>query len=157
MKHIDTTKMIDIQTLKISSPAFDEGQLIPAKYTCDGMNVNPPIDIKNIPAETKSLALVVDDPDAPGQTWVHWLAWNIPVSNQIKENQQPGIEGLNDFHQLKYGGPCPPSGTHRYFFKVYALNTVLLLPVKSTKKQLEKVMNDHIIGYGELIGLYKRS
>lgn len=154
MKHIE--KAIDYKHMEISSIAFKEGDMIPVKYTCDGENINPPLEIKNIPEESKCLALIVDDPDAPVGTWVHWLVWNIPVTHHISENGIHGMEGYNDFQQHHYGGPCPPSGTHRYFFKVYALDALLGLPPRTGKLQLEKEMSTHIIAFGELIGLYKR-
>ena len=119
MKHIE--KAIDYKQLNISSIAFKADEMIPSKYTCDGVNINPPLDIKDIPEKAKCLALIVDDPDAPIGVWVHWVVWNIPVTHHIKENEVHGTEGINDFQQQHYGGPCPPSGTHRYFFKVYAL------------------------------------
>jgi Raf kinase inhibitor-like YbhB/YbcL family protein len=146
----------DYKPLYITSTAFENEKMIPGKYTCDGKNINPPLDITNIPAEAKSLVLVVDDPDAPIGTWVHWIVWNIPITKQLKENDVAGIEGLNDFQQNNYGGPCPPSGTHRYFFKVYALDALLDLPVNTRKPALEKTMNQHIIAFGKLIGLYSR-
>jgi Raf kinase inhibitor-like YbhB/YbcL family protein len=155
MKHID--KAVDYKQIDISSTAFKNGEMIPAKYTCDGINVNPPLDIKDIPEETKCLVLIADDPDAPIGTWVHWIVWNIPVTHHIKENSVHGVEGLNDFQQHRYGGPCPPSGTHRYFFKIYALNALLDLPANTKKVKLEKAMSEHIIGFGELIGLYVRN
>jgi Raf kinase inhibitor-like YbhB/YbcL family protein len=154
MRHFE--KAIDYKLLKISSTAFDDGGNIPEKYTCDGENINPPLDIKNIPEETICLALIVDDPDAPIGTWVHWITWNIPVTHHIKENEVHGTEGINDFQQYHYGGPCPPAGTHRYFFKVYALDSLLDLPPDTKKLQLEKAMSEHIIAFGELTGLYKR-
>lgn len=147
------TKM---KTLEVASSAFGHEGFIPSRYTCDGRNINPSILVKNIPPETKSLALILDDPDAPLRTWVHWLVWNIQPSRQIKENSAPGVEGNNDFGMNHYGGPCPPSGTHRYFFKVYALDDVLELTGTVTKDKLEKAMSSHIIGFGELVGLYKR-
>lgn len=155
MKHIE--KAVDYKQLDISSSAFSAQGMIPAKYTCDGENVNPPLDIEHIPEEAKCLALIVDDPDAPVNTWVHWLVWNIPVTHHIKENKVHGTEGLNDFQQQHYSGPCPPSGTHRYFFKVYALDALLDLPANTKKAELEKAMSLHIIGFGELIGLYTRN
>lgn len=155
--HTEATRAIDYKQLKVSSKAFQIEELIPLKYTCDGSNINPPLDIEHIPEEAKSLVLIVDDPDAPINTWVHWIIWNIPVTHHIKENQVHGIEGINDFQQHHYGGPCPPSGTHRYFFKVYALDELLNLPTTTNKFQLEKAMSDHIIAFGELIGLYKRT
>jgi Raf kinase inhibitor-like YbhB/YbcL family protein len=153
MMHIE--KAIDYKLLDISSTAFKAGEMIPEKYTCDGINVNPPLDIKNIPVQARCLALIVDDPDAPHETWVHWVVWNIPVTHHIKENEIHGIEGLNDFKQHHYGGPCPPSGTHRYFFKVYALDALLELPAGTNKLQLEKAISEHIIAFGDLVGLYK--
>ena len=146
-------------TIKISSAVFRHNELIPAKYTCDGSDVNPPLLIENVPPTAKSLALIVDDPDAPAGTWVHWVVWNIsPSTGAIMENTVPsGAEqGLNDFRKRSYGGPCPPSGTHRYFFKIYALDTTLTLGSNTTKAVLEKTMKGHVVAQGELIGLYKR-
>ena len=142
--------------LKVSSPAFGPMEFIPPKYTCDGANINPPLEIAGIPEETASLALVVDDPDAPRGTWDHWIVWNIPPQPRIGENTVPGTEGLNDFRQHHYGGPCPPSGVHRYFFKIYALDTMLTLPVNARKSDLEKAMEDHVLAKGELVGKYQR-
>ncbi|HEX5168245.1 MAG TPA: YbhB/YbcL family Raf kinase inhibitor-like protein, partial [Cyclobacteriaceae bacterium] len=142
--------------LKISSPAFRSGEFIPGKFTCQGQDVNPPIQIEGIPQETKSLALIVDDPDAPGGTWVHWVVWNIPMIESISENSVPGEEGWNDFRRTGWGGPCPPSGAHRYFFKVFALDTTLKLPTTTTKRQLEDAMKGHVLAKGELIGKYKK-
>lgn len=156
MKNEEATKAIGYKRLKVSSTAFADNGAIPAKYTCEGLNINPPLDIEQIPEEAKCLVLIVDDPDAPAKTWVHWIAWNIPVTHHIKENHVPGTEGLNDSDRQKYDGPCPPSGTHRYFFKVYALNDLLELPATADKAALEKAMSEHIIGFGEIIGLYKR-
>lgn len=154
MKHIE--KAVDYRQLKISSSAFRYGEMIPVKYTCDGLNISPPIDIADIPEDTKCLALIMDDPDAPIGTWVHWVVWNIPVTHHIKENEVHGITGFNDFQEHRYGGPCPPSGTHRYFFKIYALNELLGLKADTNKIQLEKAMSEYIIGFGELVGLYTR-
>lgn len=145
-----------MKELKITSPAFANKGLIPAKYTCDGEDVNPPLSIEGISEGTQSLALIVDDPDAPMGTWDHWTLWNILPLEKIEENNAPGVEGLNDFNKHSYGGPCPPSGTHRYFFKVYALDTKLNLKPNSRKKDLEKAMKEHILARGEIIGLYKR-
>jgi Raf kinase inhibitor-like YbhB/YbcL family protein len=146
-----------MKTLSVSSPVFENNKLIPAKYTCDGNDVNPPLTIEGTPAETKSLVLIVDDPDAPSGTWDHWVVWNIPPINRIEENSVPGTEGLNTYHQHSYGGPCPPWGTHRYFFKVYALDTLLDLSPNSSKKDVEKAVQGHVLAKGELIGLYRRS
>jgi Raf kinase inhibitor-like YbhB/YbcL family protein len=154
--HNEATRAIDYKQLKVSSNAFTHKGVIPIKYTCDGENINPPLDLKDIPKKAKCLALIVDGPDAPIATWVHWIVWNIPVTHHIKENEIHGIEGINDFQQHHYGGPCPPLGTHRYFFKVYALDALLDLPASTTKLQLERMMSEHIIGFGELVALYKR-
>ena len=147
---------VKYDTMLISSPAFEHQSNIPSQYTCDGRNINPPLVIEQIPEEAKSLVLVVDDPDAVGGMWVHWVVWNIPITLSIKENSVPGTEGVNDFKRKHYGGPCPPSGTHRYFFKVYALDAVLDLPAYTDKKALEQAMQPHIIAFGEIIGLYER-
>jgi len=154
--HTEGTRAIDYKPLKVSSPAFGHEKYIPAKYTCDGVNISPPLTIEHVPEKAACLVLILDDPDARAETWVHWLIWNIPLTHHLKENAVHGIEGMNDFKQHQYGGPCPPSGTHRYFFKVYSLDTLLDLPVHTTKVQLEKAMSGHIIAFGELIGLYKR-
>lgn len=154
MKYME--KAVDYKQLDVSSPAFKRNEMIPATYTCDGENISPPLDIKNIPDETKCLVLIVEDPDAPSGTWVHWLVWNIPVTHHIRENEVHGMQGINDFLQNQYGGPCPPSGTHHYFFKIYALNALLDLPAKTRKTQVEKAMSENIIGFGQLVGLYKK-
>ena len=144
----------------ISSPAFSNNSPIPKKFTCQGEDSNPALIIENIPAGTKSLALIVDDPDAPMGTWVHWVVFNIHPDNlsryEIKEKTVPGIQGINDFQQLNYGGPCPPSGTHRYFFKIYALDNDLNLKAGSGKAAVEKAMPGHVLDKAELIGLYKK-
>lgn len=145
--------------LTVSSPAFENNSFIPEKYTCDGVDVNPPILIDNIPSRTKSLALIVDDPDAPVGIWVHWVLWNIkPETKEIKENTVPkgAQQGMNDFRKHNYGGPCPPSGTHRYFFKLYALDNILKLSPDAKKADVENAMKGHIIEQAEVIGLYKR-
>ena len=149
-----------IEGLKISSPAFENGGEIPKKYTCDGANVNPPLKIENVPSNTKSLALVFDDIDAPRGTYVHWILWNIdPSVKEIKENSVPErvVQGVNDFKKLNYGGPCPPRRAHKYVFKIYALDTLLNLNPNLTKKDLEKVMEGHIISWAQLTGLYNRN
>lgn len=142
--------------LTITSPAFKHGKSIPARYTCDGNNINPPLQIAGIPKETASLALIVDDPDAPKGVWVHWLLWNIKPTHEIRENSIPGTEGISDFKQHHWGGPCPPAGVHRYFFKVYALDSLLDLESSSVKSRLEAAMAGHILAQGELVGLYSR-
>ncbi len=153
---MEGTKM---DALKISSPVFQNNGSIPSKYTCDGANVNPPLKIENVPAGTKSLALIVDDPDAPRGIWVHWVVWNIdPKIGEIRENTVPkgSIQGVNDFEKHDYGGPCPPSGTHRYFFKVYALDTLLNFSSDAGKAGLEKAMQGRILAQAQIVGLYKR-
>lgn len=145
--------------MKIESAAFQHNQSIPSKHTCDGQNVNPPLTFSDIPAEAKSLVLINDDPDAPAGTWVHWTVWNIsPTTTQIPENSVPqgAVEGITSFRKPGYGGPCPPSGTHRYFFKLYALDRTLDLDQSATKQELEKAMEGHIVTQTELIGLYNR-
>jgi len=145
--------------LKITSPAFENQGFIPQKYTCDGENINPPLKINNLPSQAKSLVLIVDDPDAPMATWNHWLVWNIPPeTKEIKENSFPqgAVLGKNDFGKLEYGGPCPPSGTHRYFFHLYALDTILQLSKGTNRNELEQAMKNHIMGQGELMGKYQR-
>ena len=143
--------------MKISSPEFEHNGLIPKKFTCQGEDTSPALIIEDIPKETKSLALIVDDPDAPMGMWVHWVVFDIPLINRLEENSIPGKQGRNDFGRNNYGGPCPPSGTHRYFFKIYALDKKLNLTEGITKKELEKAMEGRILGQAELIGLYKKT
>ena len=145
-----------MEKLTITSSVFKNKGVIPAKYTCDGEDVNPPLSVEGVPEGTESLVLIVDDPDAPMGTWDHWVVWDIPPTKKLEENSVPGTEGLNDFGKHSYGGPCPPSGTHRYFFKVYALDTKLDLPSNSRKRNVEKAMEGHILAKGETIGLYSR-
>ena len=145
-----------MEQLSIKSPAFEHGKLIPKKYSCDGQDINPPLTIEGIPKEAKTLVLAVDDPNAPSGTFDHWIVWNIPASaSKIGENTVPGTEGMNGARQQGYMGPCPPSGTHRYFFKVYALDAELSLGASSRKKDVEKAMQGHILAKGELVGLYR--
>jgi len=145
-----------MKELRITSPVFENKGFIPQKYTCDGDNVSPPLKIGGIPEGTQSLVLIVDDPDAPRGTWDHWIVWNIPPVEKIEEDSVPGTEGLNDFNRHSYGGPSPPSGTHRYFFKVYALDTKLVLNPNSRKRDVERAMEGHILAKGEIVGLYRR-
>lgn len=150
--------------MELKSSAFPPGGVIPAKYTCDGSDSSPPVSWADVPAGTQSLALIADDPDAPGGTWVHWVAWNIPPNTSVLQEDVPkrdslsnGMQqGTTDFRSIGYGGPCPPSGTHRYFFKLYALKTTLNLPPSTTKKELEKAMQGHILKQAELMGKYAR-
>ncbi len=146
----------ELTELIITSPVFAHNSSIPAKYTCDGENVNPPLTINGIPEGTRSLVLIVDDPDAPMGTWVHWVVWSLTPKTKIEENMVSENEGLNDFRRQQYGGPCPPHGTHRYFFKVYALDTVLEMSPDSRKKDVEKAMTGHVLAKGEIVGLYRR-
>ncbi len=144
--------------LAVSSPAFSAGQSIPSHYTCEGANVNPPLIVGNLPAETESLALIMEDPDAPSGTFDHWLVWNItPLGEAIKENEIPGVQGKNSFGDRLYGGPCPPDGEHRYFFKMFALNRMLDLREGSTKQQLLRAMQGHVLATGELMGRYTKT
>ena len=148
-----------METLTISSPAFGQNETIPSKFTCDGEDINPALKFDGVPANAKSLALIVDDPDAPRGMWVHWVVWNIdPATREVRISSVPkgGVQGMNDFRKHEYGGPCPPSGTHRYFFKVYALDKTLELGPTSTKTQLETAMKGHILAHAELVGLYAR-
>jgi Raf kinase inhibitor-like YbhB/YbcL family protein len=148
---------IFMKELTIKSPEFHPNSSIPKKYSCDGENINPPITIEDTPKETKSITLIMDDPDAPSGIYNHWVVWNIPPSTiKISEHSVPGTEGLNSAKQIGYTGPCPPSGAHRYFFKIYALDIELDLSVKSSKRDLEKAMQGHVLAKGELIGLYHR-
>ncbi len=141
---------------ELTSPAFKHNEMIPTKFTCQGNDINPELNISNTPAGTKSLALIIDDPDAPMGTWVHWVVFNIPPVQKIKENSIPGIQGYNDFKRVNFGGPCPPSGTHRYFFKLYALDSMLKLSEGATKTDVEGAMKSHILAQTELMGLYKK-
>lgn len=152
--------------MTITSPVFKHKTKTPIKYTCDGENINPPLEFSGIPEETKSLVLIVDDPDAPSKTWVHWVLYNIaPSTTKIEENSIPqeALQGTTDFGSLGYGGPCPPasqrgepSGTHRYFFKLYALDTILDAPSGFTKQQVLEKVRDRVIEETELVGLYNR-
>lgn len=146
------------ENMRISSPAFENRGIIPDKYGCKGDDVSPPLRIENMPGETKALALIVDDPDAPMGTWVHWFAWNIEPCDQIPESSVPegAVLGKNDFGKLEYGGPCPPSGTHRYFFRLYALREKLDLTEGSTREDLEQAMEGKILRKAELMGTYSK-
>jgi Raf kinase inhibitor-like YbhB/YbcL family protein len=144
--------------MRIGSPAFADNGKIPKQYTCDGQDVSPPLTIENPPADTVSFAMIMDDPDAPGGTWVHWVLWNFdPATREISAGTVPkgAVQGINDFKKKTYGGPCPPSGTHRYFFKLYALSALLTLSPGSTKGDLEKAMKDHVLAKAELVGRFR--
>ena len=144
--------------MKITSSAFQEGGNIPSKFTCDGGNASPPLQIAGVPSEAKTLVLIADDPDAPGGLFTHWLVWNIPPqTNSIAEGSAPkGVHGTNDFGKSGYGAPCPPSGTHRYYFRVFALDRELTLPAGAKRSQLEGAMKGHVVAQGELMGRYAR-
>lgn len=151
-------------TLKITSLAFEEGDMIPRQYTCDGADMSPPLSWSGIPEGTKSLALIADDPDAPSKTWVHWVLFNLPPDTAGLPEKVPSDDtlsngarhGKTDFGRLGYGGPCPPGGTHRYFFKLYALDAILDLEVGATKARLLDAMESHILAEAQLMGKYKR-
>ena len=150
--------------IKITSSAFKEGDMIPAKYTCDGADISPPLQWDTAPEGTVSIALISDDPDAPMGTWVHWVLFNLPGSTTSLAENVPtdktltngAIQGTNDFRKIGYGGPCPPGGTHRYYFKIYALDTQLELQAGANKKELLRAMQGHILAEGQLMGKYKR-
>jgi hypothetical protein len=150
--------------IKVTSPAFEQGGMIPRQYSGFGEAISPPLHWEGVPEDTKSLALICDDPDAPVGVWVHWVMWNIPakaVSLAEKAPTDPNLadgsrQGINDFRRHGYGGPMPPSGTHRYYFRVYALDTQLNLAARTTKADLLKAMQGHILGQGELMGKYSK-
>lgn len=154
-----------VTKIELRSSAFRNSEMIPAEYTCDGADISPSLEWTGVPAGTKSLVLISDDPDAPAGDWVHWvlydlppgltgLAPGIPAADRIPGG---GVQGRTDFGKVGYGGPCPPGGIHRYFFKLYALNTVLNLAPGATKKQVEKTMQGHVLASGELMGRYQRT
>ena len=148
----------------LTSAAFREGGMIPPAHTCDGRDASPPLAWTGSPPGTNSFALISDDPDAPGQTWVHWVVYNLPPSaRQLPEAFPPDEErpdgmrqGMTDFGRVGYGGPCPPGGTHRYFFTLYALDAMLSLPPGATKPQLEAAMKGHLLAEAQLMGTYRR-
>jgi Raf kinase inhibitor-like YbhB/YbcL family protein len=143
-------------TMRLKSPEFEHNGTIPKKFTCEGNDISPALAIEGIPGKTQSLALIVDDPDAPVGIWIHWVVFDIPPVAEIKENTIPGKQGRNDFGRNNYGGPCPPSGTHRYFFKLYALDSELNLKEGVSKQDVEQAMEGHVLAKAELIGLYKK-
>ena len=145
--------------MKLTSPAFQNNGMMPSEFTCDGSDLSPQLIISEIPPNAKSLVLIMDDPDAPVGTWDHWVVFNIPTSTkEISKGTEPkGTAGRNSWGRTGYGGPCPPSGTHRYFFKLYALDTELNLPEGTTKKDLERAMQGRILAQAQLMGTYKRS
>ena len=154
----------DKMEMKLESSAFEEGQAIPKQYTCDGVNVSPPLEWRGVPKNAKTLAIICDDPDAPAGTWVHWVLYNLPAGDMGLIENAPrtekltggGLQGKNDFGKSGYGGPCPPSGTHRYFFKLYALDAELDLKPGAMKSDLLKAMEGHVVAQGQLMGTYRR-
>jgi Raf kinase inhibitor-like YbhB/YbcL family protein len=154
----------DKPEIKLTSTAFKEGESIPRSYTCDGVNISPPLEWSGVPKTAKTIAIVADDPDAPGGTWVHWVLYNLPAANiglveslPASENLKAGgFQGKNDFGKIGFGGPCPPSGTHRYFFRIYALDGELPLKAGATKAELTKAMEGHTMLQGQLMGTYRR-
>lgn len=151
-------EQIGVAEMKLTSAAFVNNAPIPSEFTCDGSDLSPSLSISDVPSNAKSLVLIMDDPDAPVGTWDHWIVFNIPPSTkEIPQGAEPkGVGGRNSWGRTGYGGPCPPSGTHRYFFKLYALDTILGLPEGSTKKDIERAMQVHIVAKAELMGTYKR-
>lgn len=153
-----------VPTIEVTSTAFSKGEMIPAKYTCDGDDLSPPLAWEGVPAAAESLALISDDPDAPKGTWVHWVLYNLPPETRtLPEGVPPDAtlpsgakQGITDFRRLGYGGPCPPGGIHRYYFKIYALDTLLQLASAATKADVEQAMAGHILASGQLMGRYQR-
>lgn len=150
--------------IKITSSAFGNGESIPVRYTCDGENISPPLKWSNVPQGTKSFAIINDDPDAPMGTWVHWVIYNIPGNvTELAERISPlpklnngALQGKNSWGKIGYGGPCPPSGTHRYFFKIYALDKTLEIGPGASKEEVLKAIKGHILAEGQLYGKYSR-
>ncbi len=152
-------RIIEKPPFRLHSPAFAYGERIPREYTCDGRDVNPPLTIENVPEDAEALVLIVDDPDAPGGTWIHWRVWNVaPTTTLIKEDSVPvnAIVGKNSFGHMAYGGPCPPSGEHGYIFHLYALRTPLHLPTEATELMLRNAMLGNTIAEADLVGYYRR-
>jgi len=164
-KEPDSGEGVEGMGIRLTSTAFEDGEFIPTKYTCDGEDVSPPLQWQNIPEGTRSIAIICDDPDAPMGTWVHWVLFDIPADAGGLEEGVPGManppkggtHGANDFRRLGYGGPCPPpGGPHRYFFKIYALDAKLEFKPAVTKADVVKAMKGHVLGEGRLMGKYER-
>jgi Raf kinase inhibitor-like YbhB/YbcL family protein len=154
---LDANEVVQMGSMRLTSSAFQEGGMIPVKYACDGQDMNPPLRFEGVPVEAKSLALIVDDPDAPSGDWVHWVLWDIdPKTKEIRENSSAGTEGTTSFRRAGYGGPCPPSGTHRYFFKAYALDEKVNLPTSAGKRELLDAVEGHILAKSQLMGKYSK-
>jgi Raf kinase inhibitor-like YbhB/YbcL family protein len=148
---------IKTATLTVSSSAFQHEGIIPSIYTCDGEGINPPLQIDSLPEKTQTLAIIAEDPDAPKGNFDHWLLWNISPASQIKENLKSGTSGINGAGKTGYYGPCPPSGSHRYYFHLFALDARLDLETGAGRNELQKAMEHHILAKGTLMGRYKRS
>jgi Raf kinase inhibitor-like YbhB/YbcL family protein len=159
-----TTGQTDVAVIQVRSAAFEDAGMIPQEYTCDGENISPPLSWESVPAGSRSIALIVDDPDAPSGTFVHWVLYDLPAdARELPENlpaeetlSNGARQGANDFGEIGYGGPCPPSGTHRYFFKIYALDAETGLSPGQTKAQLLRAMEGHILAQGQIVGKYHR-
>jgi Raf kinase inhibitor-like YbhB/YbcL family protein len=151
--------------VKLTSLVFTEGNMIPSKYTCDGQGISPPLSWSDVPASARSLALIADDPDAPAGTWVHWVIFNLPATlsglpEQVPRDKAPnvgGVQGTNSWPAIGYGGPCPPSGTHRYFFKLYALDSELNLTSSATAGNVQAAMKGRVLAEAQLMGRYQRT
>jgi Raf kinase inhibitor-like YbhB/YbcL family protein len=154
--HYKNSMIRQTTTLTVSSPEFGQGDRIPSKYTADGEGVNPPLEISGIPGETRSIALILEDPDAPQGTYTHWLSWDIIGQDSIREDSAPGVQGLNSEGSMGYIPPDPPAGAHRYLFHVYALDHTLDLRPGSDRKSLETAMKGHILLSGTLMGRYEK-
>lgn len=154
-----------VNSIVVTSRAFKNMQPLPVTYACDGEDVSPPLAWSGVPSAAKSLVLIADDPDAPAGTWVHWVLYDLPASLDSLEENVPktdtlangGRQGITDFRRIGYGGPCPPSGTHRYFFRLFALDVILGLPPGKTRRDIDRAMQGHIIASGELVGTYSRA
>ena len=140
--------------MHLTSPAFQNGKLLPEKYAYHNQNLSPPLAIQDIPEKAQSLVLIVDDPDAPAGTWLHWLVFDLPIVETLEEGSQIGKKGINSFKTQKYDGPAPPSGVHHYFFKLYALDALLNLKEGATLKEVESSMKEHILAKAEIVGLF---
>ena len=161
---MDETTKTEVMSIQMQSSAFEDGGMIPRQYTCDGADISPGLQWAAVPEETQSLALIADDPDAPSGTFVHWVLYGLSAErhelteNMPKDKTLPNgaLQGVNDFGRIGYGGPCPSSGTHRYHFTLYALDTDLDLPPGQNRAALLDVMQDHILAKGQIMGRYKR-
>lgn len=164
IRPIDNVSLPEKAGIRLTSGAFKDGEAIPRAYTCDGVNISPPLEWAGVPRTARTIAIVVDDPDAPGGDWVHWVLYNLPADNIGLIENMPltetlkagGFQGKNDFGKIGFGGPCPPTGTHRYFFRIYAVDSELSLKAGATRAELVKAMESHIVVQGQLMGTYRR-